>query len=59
ILTTNRAAVVERALIERPGRVDLAVQIPKPDAAGRERLLRLYGVAVVLRKFRADLPDLR
>jgi hypothetical protein len=43
ILTTNRVEVLERALAERPGRVDEAVEIGPPDAAGRERLLRLYG----------------
>ncbi|MFI6392705.1 AAA family ATPase [Nonomuraea sp. NPDC050540] len=42
VLTTNRADVLERALADRPGRVDLAVRIPKPDAAGRRELLRLY-----------------
>ena len=31
ILTTNRADLLERALVERPGRVDLAVEITKPD----------------------------
>ncbi|HEY1572948.1 MAG TPA: ATP-binding protein [Pseudonocardiaceae bacterium] len=48
VLTTNRAEVLERALADRPGRVDLAVEIPRPDAIGRERLLRLYsdGVSV-------------
>jgi hypothetical protein len=43
ILTTNRVEVLERALAERPGRVDEAVEIGAPDASGRERLLRLYG----------------
>ena len=52
VLTTNRVESVERALSERPGRVDLAVEIPKPDADGRERLLRLYASGVHL-----DLPD--
>ncbi|GAA4201628.1 AAA family ATPase [Microbispora amethystogenes] len=42
VLTTNRADVLERALADRPGRVDLAVEIPRPDAAGRAALLRLY-----------------
>jgi hypothetical protein len=42
VLTTNRADVLEQALADRPGRVDLAVEIPRPDALGRERLLRLY-----------------
>lgn len=42
ILTTNRVEDMERALVDRPGRVDLAVEVPRPDAEGRERLLRLY-----------------
>jgi hypothetical protein len=42
VLTTNRAGVLEHALADRPGRVDLAVEIPPPDAGCRERLLRLY-----------------
>jgi chromosomal replication initiation ATPase DnaA len=41
-LTTNRVDVLERALIERPGRIDLAVEIRLPDAAGRRRLIELY-----------------
>ncbi len=42
LLTTNRVDLLERALVERPGRVDLAVEIEKPDLAGRLRLFRLY-----------------
>lgn len=42
VLTTNRAADLEHALVQRPGRVDLAVEIPRPDQAGRVALLRLY-----------------
>ncbi len=42
ILTTNRVQVLERALAERPGRVDLAVEIPLPDAAARRRLFHVY-----------------
>lgn len=45
LLTTNRVESMERALTQRPGRVDLAVEIPVPDAAGREQLLRLYSPA--------------
>jgi len=52
VLTTNRVEVLEHALTDRPGRVDLAVEIPRPDAAARERLLRLYARRVPL-----DLPD--
>lgn len=43
LLTTNRIDILERALAERPGRVDAAVEISPPDADGRRRLLRLYG----------------
>ncbi|MEV3858105.1 ATP-binding protein [Streptomyces sp. NPDC050095] len=43
LLTTNRADLLEPALVQRPGRVDLAVEVPLPDAEGRARLLRLYG----------------
>jgi hypothetical protein len=43
LLTTNRVDILERALSERPGRVDAAVEISPPDEPGRRRLLRLYG----------------
>lgn len=52
VLTTNRVDVMEKALAERPGRIDLAMQVPLPDADGRERLLRLYAAGTEL-----DLPD--
>ncbi|WP_432989173.1 AAA family ATPase [Dactylosporangium sp. CA-233914] len=42
LLTTNRIGVLEPALAQRPGRVDLAVEIPLPDADARRRLMRLY-----------------
>ena len=42
VLTTNRADILETALADRPGRVDLAVEIPRPDLRCRERLLRVY-----------------
>jgi SpoVK/Ycf46/Vps4 family AAA+-type ATPase len=42
VLTTNRADLLEVALADRPGRIDLAVEIPRPDAQCRERLLRVY-----------------
>ena len=48
VLTTNRVADMERALVDRPGRVDLAVEVPRPDAGARERLLRLYAREVPL-----------
>ena len=52
LLTTNRVEVLEKALTERPGRVDLALEIPKPGPAERERLLRRY-----TRELDLDLPD--
>jgi len=52
VLTTNRVEVVEEALTQRPGRIDLAVEVPKPDADCRERLLRLYAAGTPL-----DLPS--
>ncbi|MBW3560910.1 MAG: ATP-binding protein [Actinobacteria bacterium] len=42
ILTTNRADLLEPALAARPGRVDLAVELPLPDAPERRRLLERY-----------------
>ena len=54
LLTTNRADLLEPALIQRPGRVDLAVEIPLPDAQGRARLLDLYGAGLDLGKEVAD-----
>jgi ATP-dependent 26S proteasome regulatory subunit len=46
LLTTNRAEALERALAQRPGRVDLAVEIPLPDEEARVRLIRLYAADV-------------
>jgi hypothetical protein len=42
LLTTNRIDVLEPALAQRPGRVDLAVEVPLPDTEARHRLIRLY-----------------
>ena len=42
ILTTNRPDILEPALAARPGRVDLVVELPIPDADGRRRILELY-----------------
>ncbi|MCR3749883.1 AAA family ATPase [Lentzea californiensis] len=52
VLTTNRVDVMEQALAQRPGRIDLATHVPLPDAEARERLLRLYASRTDL-----DLPD--
>jgi hypothetical protein len=48
LLTTNRPDIIEPALAARPGRVDLALEIPLPDAAARERLVALYAGDVQL-----------
>jgi cell division protease FtsH len=42
VLTTNRPDVLEPALAARPGRIDLAVEVPLPDADCRRRLFDLY-----------------
>jgi cell division protease FtsH len=46
VLTTNRPDLLEPALALRPGRVDLTVELPIPDAAGRRRLFELYARGV-------------
>jgi cell division protease FtsH len=54
VLTTNRPDLLEPALAARPGRIDLAVELPLPGADCRRRLLDLYA-----RGLRLDLvnPD--
>jgi ATPase family associated with various cellular activities (AAA) len=42
VLTTNRPDILEPALAARPGRVDLAIPLPLPDAEARRRLFALY-----------------
>ncbi|GAB3076893.1 AAA family ATPase [Nocardioides zeae] len=42
LLTTNRPDLLEQALAQRPGRIDLAIEVPRPDAAARRRLFALY-----------------
>ena len=54
ILTTNRADLLEPALADRPGRIDLAIEIPLPDEDGRRRLLELYGNGLDLRVSNLD-----
>jgi len=48
VLTTNRPDALEPALAARPGRVDLAVEIPLPDDEARRRLLRRYARGIDL-----------
>lgn len=48
VLTTNRPEQLESALAGRPGRIDQAIEVPLPDEAGREKLIRLYGKGLKL-----------
>jgi ATP-dependent 26S proteasome regulatory subunit len=48
LMTTNRVELLERALVERPGRVDLAVEVPRPDPVLQRRLFRLYARGLAL-----------
>jgi len=43
LLTTNRPDLLEPALAARPGRIDLAVEVPLPDDACRRQLFERYG----------------
>lgn len=54
ILTTNRPEILEKALAQRPGRVDLAVKISLPDEACRLKLFELYSQGLEL-----SVPDFR
>jgi cell division protease FtsH len=49
LLTTNRPDRLEPALASRPGRVDMAVELPLPDEHGRRQLLALYSQGLELR----------
>jgi hypothetical protein len=53
-LTTNRPDILEPALAARPGRIDLAVELPLPNAEGRRRLLALYARGLELRAVDLD-----
>src|SRR4051812_31972907 len=52
VLTTNRPDFLEPALAARPGRIDLAIEVPLPDEECRRRLFDLYGRGLTL-----DLAD--
>ncbi len=47
-LTTNRPELLEPALASRPGRIDLAVELPLPDGKARRRLVELYAEGLEL-----------
>lgn len=48
ILTTNRPEMLEPALTSRPGRIDQAIEFPKPDENGRQQLIHLYAREISL-----------
>jgi cell division protease FtsH len=48
VLTTNRPDLLEPALAARPGRVDLAVEVPLPNLESRRRLFELYAKGIPL-----------
>jgi hypothetical protein len=48
VLTTNRPDFLEPALAARPGRIDLAIEVPLPDESCRRRLIELYGRGLTL-----------
>lgn len=54
MLTTNRPDILEPALAARPGRVDLVLELPLPDAAARRRLIELYARGLELRDVDLD-----
>lgn len=59
LLTTNRVDVLEPALAQRPGRVDLALEIPLPDEAARRALLALYAPGEVFSAAALDVAAAR
>jgi hypothetical protein len=54
VLTTNRPEALEPALAARPGRVDLAVELPLPDGPSRRRLLERYARGLQLENVDLD-----
>jgi ATP-dependent 26S proteasome regulatory subunit len=48
LLTTNRPDCLEDALRNRPGRIDQAIEFPKPDKEEREKLALLYANGIEL-----------
>jgi hypothetical protein len=54
LLTTNRPDLLEPALASRPGRIDLAIEVPLPDADARRRLIALYADGMTVELERVD-----
>jgi len=54
LLTTNRPDDLEEAIRNRPGRIDQAIEFPKPDKTGRAKLAQLYASGIGLTASEAD-----
>lgn len=54
LLTTNRPDDLEEAIRNRPGRIDQAIEFPKPDQASRAKLAQLYACAIELSASEAE-----
>lgn len=54
VLTTNRPDFLEPALAARPGRIDLAIEVPLPDEGCRRRLIDLYARGLKLELSESD-----
>jgi DNA replication protein DnaC len=48
LLTTNRPDDLAEAIRNRPGRIDQAIEFPKPDKMGRTKLAQLYASGIEL-----------
>jgi len=54
LLTTNRPSDLEDAIRNRPGRLDQAIEFPKPNQVGRAKLAQLYASDIELSPSEAD-----
>ena len=54
LLTTNRPDDLEGAIRSRPGRIDQAIEFPKPNQEGRAKLAQLYAGGIELSPAEAE-----
>ena len=54
LLTTNRPDDLEEAIRNRPGRIDQAIEFPRPDKSGRTKLAQLYACGIELSATEAE-----
>ena len=59
LLTTNRPDDLEEAIRNRPGRIDQAIEFPKPDKVGRAKLAQLYSCGIELTTTEAEAIAVR